>query len=571
MYARTVRNPSLPQPPIPTGSGDGLTGSWTRAGSRRALLEPRLFDMVVVGGGVIGAAVARDAASRGLSVALVEKGDFASATSSRSTKLLHGGIRYLPQMRLQLIRQGLREQDVLRRTADYLYSDLDFVIPLFRGRRIVDLPGWLTVGPLASVSLRAGLSLYDRLGGRRGADRHRRLAKADLTRVFPKLRHESLVGGFSYRDAQTDDARLTVAFLKTAVALHGAVAVSRMAARSIDREGRELRVGLADSGPEGDGRPLMVRARTVVSATWAFAPPPLDGRPPDVSRRLSKGVHLVYRAEDLGVRRKALVLPETDDGRLLFVVPWRGLALLGTTDTPYHQDPDRVRPDEDDIEYLERHVVRYLDHSGSPLAAFAGLRTLAGERTPVSAASREHRIVERAPGVFAVVGGKLSSARLIGAEAVDLACARLRIDQPSRTAGEPLVGAGVDTSFRGRLRTGLAHIQLPEDYADDLIGRYGTEAGAVLRILEQRPDWQCMMPPARISVAEVAYTALHESVASIGDFSLRRTRLAWSSPDHGRSHARRIASALSSVLDWPSHREEKEMAGYADELSILGL
>ena len=571
MYARTVRNPSLPQPPIPTGSGRAPTGTWTRAGSRLALLEPRLFDMVVVGGGVIGAAVARDAASRGLSVALVEKDDFASATSSRSTKLLHGGIRYLPQMRLRLIRQGLREQDVLRRTADFLYSDLDFVIPLFRGRRIVDLPGWLTAGPLASVSLRAGLSLYDRLGGRRGADRHRRLAKPDLMTAFPKLHPESLVGGFSYRDAQTDDARLTVAFLKTAVALHGAVAVSRMAARSIDQAGGELRVGLADNGPEGDGRPLMVRARTVVSATWAFAPPPLDGRPPDVSRRLSKGVHLVYRAEDLGVRKKALVLPETDDGRLLFVVPWRGLALLGTTDTPYHQDPGRARPDEADVEYLERHVVRYLDHSGSPLAAFAGLRTLAGDRRSVSAASREHRIVERAPGVFTVVGGKLSSARLIGAEAVDLACARLRIDRPSRTADEPLVGAGIDTALRQRLRTGLVGIQLPEDYADDLIGRYGTEAEAVLRILERQPDWRGLLAPARISTAEVAYTALNESVASIGDFALRRTNLALRSPDHGRSHARRIAATLSSVLDWPSNRETKETAGYGGELSTLGL
>ena len=570
-YARMVRNPHPPQSLIPARSGQALPRTWTRADSLRALMEARLFDMVVIGGGVIGAAVARDAASRGLSVALVEKDDFAGATSSRSTKLLHGGIRYLPHMRLGLIRQGLREQDVWRRTADFLYSDLDFVIPLFSGRRIVDLPRWLTAGPLASLSLRAGLSLYDRLGGRRGPDRHRRLRKADLERSFPKLRSESLMEGFSYRDALTDDSRLTVAFLKTAVALHGAVAISRMAARSIDLAGDELRVGLADNGPDGDGRPVLIRARTVISATWAFDPPPLDGRSPDVSRRLSKGVHLVYRAGDLGVEKKALVLPETDDGRLLFVVPWRGLALLGTTDTPYEADPDRVRPDEDDIEYLERHLVRYLDHSASPLAAFAGLRTLAGDRGHVSAASREHRIVERAPGVFAVVGGKLSSARVIGAEAVDRACARLRIDRRSRTAGEPLVGAGVDAGLRERLRTGLARIQVPEDYADDLIGRYGTEAGVVLRILEQRPAWRSLMTPARVSLAEVAYTALHESVASIGDFALRRTRLAWGSADHGRSHAERMASTLSSVLDWPSHRATNEMAGYADELSALGL
>ncbi len=566
-----VRNSHPPQSLTPAGSGQALTGTWTRAGSLGALMEARLFDMVVIGGGVIGAAVARDAASRGLSVALVEKDDFAGATSSRSTKLLHGGIRYLPHLRLGLIRQGLREQDVWRRTADFLYSDLDFVIPLFSGRRIVDLPPWLTAGPLASLSLRAGLSLYDRLGGRRGADRHRRLGRPDLERSFPKLRAESLVEGFSYRDALTDDSRLTVAFLKTAVARHGAVAISRMSARSIDMAGGELRVGLTDNGPEGDGRPVVVRARTVVSATWAFDPPPLDGRLPDVPSRLSKGVHLVYRAGDLGVGDKALVLPETDDGRLLFVVPWRGLALLGTTDTPYEDDPDRVRPDEDDIEYLERHLVRYLEHSASPLAAFAGLRTLAGGRGRVSAASREHRIVERSPGVFAVVGGKLSSARVIGAEAVDRACARLRIDRRSRTAEEPLVGSGVDANLRERLRTGLARIQVPEDYADDLIGRYGTEAAAVLRILEQRPAWRGLMTPARVSAAEVAYTALHESVVSIGDFALRRSRLAWSSPGHGRPHARRMASALSSVLDWSSLRATREMDDYVRELSALGL
>ena len=527
--------------------------------------------MVVIGGGVIGAAVARDAAGRGLSVALVEKDDFAGGTSSRSTKLLHGGIRYLPHLRLGLIRQGLREQEVLRRTADFLYSDLDFVIPLFKGRRIVDLPRWMAAGPLASLSLRAGLTLYDRLGGRRGSDTHRRLARPDVTASFPKLRSETLVEGFAYRDAQTDDARLTISFLKTAVVRHGAVAVSRMEARSIETAGDELRVRLADRAGGGEGREMVVRARTVVSATWAYPPPPLDGRPADLSGRLSKGVHLVYRAGDLGVGETALVLPETDDGRLLFVVPWRGMALVGTTDTPYRDDPGRVRPEADDIDYLQRHLARYLDHSGAPVAAFAGLRTLAGGRRAGATASREHRIVERAPGAFAVLGGKLSSARVIGAEAVDRACAGLGIDRPSRTASEPLVGAGADPALRDRIRSGLERVHLPGDCADDLVGRYGTEATAVLRIMEDQPDMRVLLDPAPVYLAEVAYTALHESVATVGDFALRRTGLAWGSPDHGRSHAHRIASTLASVLDWPAGRAVEETARFEDELSALGL
>lgn len=561
-----MRNPRLHQSAVPAP-----TGTWTRRGSRKAVLEPRLFDMVVIGGGVIGAAVARDAAGRGLSVALVEKDDFAGGTSSRSTKLLHGGIRYLPHLRLGLIRQGLREQEVLRRTADFLYSDLDFVIPLFKGRRIVDLPRWMAAGPLASLSLRTGLTLYDRLGGRRGSDTHRRLARPDVAASFPKLRSETLVEGFAYRDAQTDDARLTVSFLKTAVVRHGAVAVSRMEARSIETAGNEFRVRLVDKAPGDDRRETVVRARTVVSATWAYPPPPLDGRPTELSRRLSKGVHLVYRPRDLGVGETALVLPETDDGRLLFVVPWGGLALLGTTDTPYRDDPRRVRPEADDIDYLQRHLARYLDHSGAPVAAFAGLRTLAGGRRAGATASREHRIVERAPGVFAVRGGKLSSARAIGAEAVDRACAGLGIDRPSRTDREPLVGAGADPALRDRIRSGLERVDIPGDCADGLIGRYGTEAGAVLRIMEKEPAMRVLLDPSGISVAEVAYTALHESVATVGDFALRRTNLAWGCPDHGRSHARLIAATLASVLDRPADRASKEVASYGEELSALGL
>ena len=543
-----------------------LPRTWTGSGSRSVLADARVFDLLVIGGGVIGAAAACDAAGRGLRVALVEQHDFAGGTSSRSTKLLHGGIRYLPQLRFGLIREGLREQAVLRRTADFLYSDLDFVIPIFAGRGLVNLPKWMTYGPLLPLSLRTGLALYDRLGGRRGQGRHRRLPSHELAMSFPKLRTAELQAGFTYRDAQTDDARLTITLLKTAVQRYGATAVSRMRASAITTEGDLLRVTLE----EGNER-SHARTRSVVSATWAYPPPPLDCRPAASPARLSKGVHLVYSRDDLALGDQALVLPETDDGRLLFVIPWQGLALVGTTDTPYRGTPSQVRPRLPDVEYLKGHLRRYMDVDGaSPLAAFAGLRTLTGNGK-TAALSRAHTIVEQGPGVFAVAGGKLSSARLIAAEVVDRVCTRLGIEQRSRTADEPLLGAGVSRGFRSRIRTGVARAGLPGEYADHLVGRYGTEAGAIVDLLAALPRLATLMDPAPVSVAEVAYTARSESVDSVGDFALRRTGLAWSSPDQGLRWTRLIAEELATELDWSRERTVREAARYRRELEAMGL
>lgn len=521
-----------------------------------------MFDLLVIGGGVIGASTARDAAGRGLAVALVEQDDFAGATSGKSTKLIHGGIRYLPHLRFGLIRQGLQEQEILRHTADFLYSDLDFVLPLFKGRGLVDLPPWMAAGPLPSLALRMGLHLYDRLGGRKGADRHRKIGEEEVVDLFPKLRRDGLAASYVYRDAQTDDARLTISLLKTAVQ-HGAVAVSRMRAVNLvtGRYGPVVTV-------RENGESIELRSRSVVTATWAF-PPPGAGR---TGIRLSKGVHLVYRPDDLGIGGKALVLPETDDGRLLFIVPWKGLALLGTTDTPYEGDPGLARPEEEDVEYLERHLHRYADCSGaSPTASFAGLRVLPEGSNGTASASRGHTILEQAPGVFTIMGGKLSSARVIAAEVVDRACAHLGIDIPSRTAVEVLSGAGIDRIPPAHLRTGLERLGLPAAYGDHLIGRYGTESDTVLDLLREHPALRARLDPAAITLAEVVYTARNESVATVGDFALRRTELAWSRPDHGREWAPRIAAVLAGELRWSRAQTKKAVSEYEEELTRLGL
>ena len=548
--------------------GEALGGGvfWSGNDGRRALLEDRTFDLLVVGGGVIGASVARDAAGRGLTVVLAEQHDFASGASRHSTKLIHGGIRYLPRLRLGLIRQGLGEQAVFRRTADYLYSDIEFVIPVFPGGGLVDLPSWVTAGPLATSALRVGLGIYDRLGRRRGHERHRRVSGEDLRSMFPTLMTDAPRGGFVYQDGQTDDARLTVSLLKTAVA-QGAVALSRARVTGIAADGPEYRATLADAGEDNE-----VRARSVVCATWAYPDPLSSGSEESPARRLSKGVHLVYRMEDLPVGERALVMPQTDDGRLLFAVGWRGSVLVGTTDTPYDGDPGRARPAPEDIKYLRSHIGRHLDcGEAEPLAAFAGVRALKPSRQGHAAASRTHRLVERKPGAFVVVGGKLSSARFIAEEVVDRAVAHLGADVVSSTDREPLVGAGVTETLSTALGGRLARLGLPAGYRDRLLERYGTEATRVIRLLETDSALRQVAEPAAITLAEVVYTARCESVMTVGDFALRRTSLAWSDYDHGRSWAPAIAEVLGSELGWTPGQVEVAVSDYEAELVSYGL
>lgn len=557
----------MPSPPASNPGGPAEGARWTRERARRELVDGPRWDLLVAGGGAIGSALARDAAGRGLRTALAERADFASGASGKSTKLLHGGIRYLPHFRFGLIREGLREQDILRRTADFLYSDLDFVIPLFRGSGLADLPRWASFGPARSPLLRAGLGMYDLLGGRRGGARSRRVAAGEVAEMFPALRTEGLRGGFAYRDASTDDARLTICALKTAVLRHGATAVSGTAVEGIapDREG--FRVSLRDE--EGS---FQILTRSVISATWAFPPPPLEGEPPRPEMRLSKGAHLLYRAEDLGVRDRALVLPDTGDGRIMFAVPWLGMALVGTTDTSYEGHPGRARPEPEDVEYLRERLARYLDADrAEPVSAFAGLRALADRSGSTSAASREHKILEPVPGCLRIAGGKLTAFRAIAAEAVDRACAFLGVDQPSRTAGEMLLGAGTGGSFTTGLLRQAETLGLPAGYGRSLIARYGRESEAVLRLAEQIPAGLALVGPSGIIRAEVAYAARRESAGSVADFALRRTNLARTSPDRGRSDAPAIAEVLAQEVNWPPSRAQKALSDYEQALTAEGL
>ncbi len=539
---------------------------WRRSDHVQRLQSDTPFDCVVVGGGIVGAGVALDLSVRGLRVAVLERADFASGTSSRSTKLLHGGIRYLPQFRFGLVREGLREQRVLARTADYLYEDLEFIIPIYRGKGFGDIPRWMRHPALLPLLLRIGLWFYDVLRGR-WRRRRRRVDTATARTLVPALRPEGLRGGFLYHDAQTDDARLVLAVLKTAVA-RGAVAANWMEVTGAEHAAGGWNVIATD---QTTGGAITIPARTVVAATGAFAPPGAAGVDLiDIVK--SKGVHLVADLGDISLTTSGIVIPETDDERVLYVIPWMGKAIIGTTDTPYEGDPAHPVADDADIGYLLDHVRRYLDvGDAAPISAWAGLRALADEDgTDTAKASREHQVREAAAGFYQVAGGKLTGYRAIAAEVADLVADRLDGPANSRTDRVGLVGSGAGTGFIEDLRRDVSTMGFEPPYGDLLYRRYGTEATEIAQMLASSPPLRSRLGDGTTH-AEVLFAARHEAAATLTDITLRRTRLSWFVPDHGRNDAPAIADVLAAELGWDGAERHRQLEAFEAELRAEGL
>ena len=533
------------------------SGGWTRAEHLGLLADGDPFDVVVIGGGVTGCGTALDLAARGLRVALVEQDDFAAGTSGRSTKLFHGGIRYLPQFQFQLVAEGLREQEVLARIADHLFESLEFVVPVYKHIGLADAPAWAARGRRASVALRAGLVLYDVLGGLdRPGSRHRRISVAELRRDLPNLRPHGLRSGFVYSDAQTDDARLVIAIARTAVDGFGAVAVNHLKATAVNSVGEGYEISLLGA----EGEEFRVASRTVVVATGAFPAPSVDGSP-QLGVIVSKGAHLVVRRDQIGLGERAIVLPRTDDGRVMYIVPWADHALIGTTDTPYRGDLRHPAADPADIDYLLRHVHRYLEVAPfEPIATFAGLRALADDGSGDTAqASREHVIAEPRPGYVQVAGGKLTTYRRISADAAGVVARRLRVPAKSMTKNLLLSGAGAGHA-RPAVSGGSARYR-----------RYGSNGAEIDDIIRKRPDLDTTLGDECTSLAEAVHACRHESAASISDFTLRRTRLGWLTPDHARKDQQAIAGAMGTELGWSPAEMKVQMEAHEAELEAEGL
>lgn len=540
------------------GGGQGHGGlSWRRA--ELASSEASPAELLVIGGGITGAGIARDAAMRGIRTVLLEQHDLGSGTSSKSSRLVHGGLRYLEQGNLRLVFEANRERATLLRIAPHLVRPLPFVFPVHRGGRV---PLW---------RLAVGMWLYDALALFRNVRRHRMLGKREMLDAEPTLRERGLLGGALYYDAQCDDARLVLATARSAI-MHGASVANYAAVRRLIVENGRV------SGVEAEDRltgvTANIRALVVVNATgpWHDVLRKLEDPGAAPMLRLTRGAHLMVPRGRLGHQRAVTFLSPLD-GRVMFVLPWGDLSYIGTTDTDTLESPDEVRATIDDVVYLLRSAnARF---PGAHLTVedvrgtWAGLRALLGEngvRRP-SSVSREHLIAEGPAGMISIAGGKLTTYRSMAAEVVSRVVRRLqamdgrRRPAEARTDREPLPGGEAPDldPFRERgLESGL-----PRDTVDHLVAQYGTEAAGIYNLARgDRRLGQRLHPKHPAIEAEVVHAARRELAQTVEDVLVRRIHLYFEAPDQGVGAARRVAELLATELGWNAERVTGETDRY---------
>ena len=522
-----------------------------------ASLATTRFDLLVVGGGITGAGVARDAALRGLRVALVEARDFASGTSSRSSRLVHGGVRYLEHGHVHLVFESSRERRLLLRLAPHLVRPLRFTWPVYRGARV---PRWKLV---------AGLMLYDALALFRNVAAHRPLTAAGVLEREPALDADGLVGGASYWDAETDDSRLTLATALDAAAA-GAVVLNHAAVERLAREDGRCTGAVVRDRLTGEA--ITVAARVVVNATgpWSDELRRLDEPDARAGVRGTKGVHILVPRARLG-NEAALTLLSPVDGRVMFALPAGRFAVVGTTDTPTDEHPAEVRATEADVAYLLAAANAFFPLArlgrGDVISAWAGIRPLAagtfGEGA--ASASREHTIARSASGVITVTGGKLTTYRAMAAEVVDAAADALGLARtPAPTDARPLPG--------GDFASLDAELAAAGDACGDtatarrLVYAHGARWREVWALAQADRALAAPLVPGLPYVrAELAWSVRHERACTLGDLLVRRTHVAFETPDAGRAAARAAAGVVAPLLGWDAARVESELAAYDAE------
>jgi glycerol-3-phosphate dehydrogenase len=515
-----------------------------------------VFDVVIVGGGVTGVGTALDAVTRGLSVALVEAVDFAAGTSSRSSKLIHGGLRYLEQRDFALVREALHERGLLlTRLAPHLVRPVSFLYPL-RHR-------WWE-----RFYVGAGVLLYDTMGGARALPRHRHLSRRAALRLAPALRPDALVGAVRYWDAQVDDARHTLVTARTA-ARYGALLATSARVTGLLRDGERV-TGVRVRDQE-TGADLEVRARQVVSAIGVWT----DELAAHVGGgqfrvRMSKGIHFTVPADRIRSGTGLILRTETS---VLFVIPWGAHWIVGTTDTDW--DLDRAEPaaSRADIDYLLEHVNRVLADPlghGDIESVYVGLRPLLAGTGSASTAqlSREHAVFRPAPGLVAVAGGKYTTYRVMAADTVDEVARGLQAEtgQPvpaSVTAETPLLGAdGYRAAWNRRART-AADTGLDVARVEHLLHRYGAALDEVLALVAERPELAEPLPGAEeYLAAEAVYAASSEGALHLDDVLVRRTRIAMEAADRGLAAADPVSRHLAVVLGWTEDQRLAEVEAY---------
>lgn len=525
-------------------------------------MASEVADLLIIGGGILGCGVARDAALRGLKVALVEKEDFGSGTTARSTRLAHGGLRYLELFDFGLVHQALQEREILLRIAPHLVHPLPFLTPIYRGDR------W------SPLMVRAGMILYDLLSHGKSLPRHRMLTPRQVIELEPGLKKEGLLGGALYYDAQVDfPERLCIENLLSAAA-HGARLANYAAVRSLVRQ--EGRVVGAEVEDRLTGKGYCLRARVVINATGPWADEVVHLALPQAPTRLrrTKGIHLLVPS----FTRHAVVLLAQRDGRVFFAVPWNGLTLIGTTDTDFENSPDTVRADASDVAYLVEETRRVFPRAlpAEILGTMAGVRALVrSRRAAESSVSRKHVIVDHAmdgcPGLLSIFGGKITNYRAIAAEAVDrVACLLGRRLGSSQTAATPLPGGGTPPErLRPAVRLRAAALGLSEEQADLLVAFYGTRAHEVLALAEDDPTLREPIVEGQPEIrAQIHYAVRREMARTSADFLLRRTGMAYRPADRLEA-LERISHDMAHLLNWDEERLRTDRAHSAAQLSAL--
>jgi glycerol-3-phosphate dehydrogenase len=525
--------------------------------ARRAALvrlSGQPFDLLVVGGGIVGAGILLDAASRGMTAALVEQDDIAAGTSGRSSRLIHGGLRYLAQLRIGLIRESLEERARLIRLAPHLVTIAPFLFPVYG----LPLVHRLFYG--------SGLTMYDVLGAARDGGRSRHLGARAALEATPVLRRRGLRGAIRYHDAVEDDARLALAVVRTALDLGaGAVALTRVRAESLQTE-RDRAVGITARDLLADDA-FAIRAGAVIDATgvWSGVPGgPFGG--PAMPIVPSRGAHIVVRRDRIPSRQGISIrMP----GKNVFVVPWPGRWVIGTTDAPYDGPSEHPAASRAEIDEILAALNRRLDVGlgrDDILGTYAGLRPLVGIARGGSTlrVSREHRVHVEPSGLVRISGGKYTTYRVMAKDAVDAALGADAARRPSMTADLPLTGAAARSDLE-MLAAGLAdEAGLERPVADRLVARHGVAATEVVALGRELDLLRPLGPRLTELEAEVAWAARRELALSLDDVLSRRMRLSMGLSDRGASIAPRVAAILGAEVGWDAARQAAEVDRYLE-------
>jgi glycerol-3-phosphate dehydrogenase len=512
------------------------------------------FDLLVIGGGINGAGIALDAATRGLKVALIEADDYASGTSSRSSKLIHGGLRYLEQANFKLVREALKERELMvKYNAPHLVKPVSFIYPLqkkFRERTYVG----------------AGLALYDALRGfQRALPNHKHLGIKEIRRVAPCLDEKVVTGGIEYYDAQVDDARHTMMILRTA-SMYGALVANSVEAISLSRSNRRVVGAQAKDVISGDDFNIRAKATIIAAGVWSNVLFEKFGIKSRYSVTMSKGIHLIFEREAINLTSGLIIKTATS---VLFVIPWGKQWMVGTTDTEYSGDRNAPHADEADVAYILLEVNKYLKTKLTKdqiIGVFAGLRPLVAPSKTSSTAeiSREHVVDTPEPGLVTIAGGKYTTYRTMSVDAVDaIKNALQRAIPESVTKSIGILGAEGFNALSNSIPVLSQELGFSNEVTSELLNRYGSEIYEVAKLTDNK---EYLREPIAGDVpylkVEFLYAAAHEGARNLIDILARRTRISFEHPEASKSFARTVAELVAENLKWDENRIDAEVASY---------